>query len=296
VCFHKKRELGPNSARTAADLRIEAGDTIYIKCFDELGNQLCWESWELSKPERYIDDDGFDALDAAFDEHGPDFVHVTADVPPGLARAAGATKGQVADWWAWRRATLGAGDDGVGDPGRVAHAEQARHAAAAHAHAAEREVAARRARELLVEGEVVEIRPDAGAVWCALSPRVGRPGELFPPTGSFAVPGHGLLDTGNAGLTMISMQTATAAGIRADPRLPSIGICGINGFAQYPSATVHLRIRGVEFCMRVALGGTQGVLVGEDVLASMFERNYTVAGFYGQRAGGNGVQWVRHGA
>lgn len=40
VAFHKKRELPINGERTAADYRIESADTIYLKLFDGLGNQL----------------------------------------------------------------------------------------------------------------------------------------------------------------------------------------------------------------------------------------------------------------
>lgn len=42
-----------------------------------------------------------------------------------------------------------------------------------------------------------------------------------------------------------------------------------------------------------ALGGAQGVLVGEDTLAPMFEAGWTVAGFYGVAMGPGRVQWLR---
>ena len=48
------------------------------------------------------------------------------DVPARLARVAGVTKGVVADWFGWRRATTGEGGGGdAGDHGLVAHAQQA---------------------------------------------------------------------------------------------------------------------------------------------------------------------------
>ena len=44
----------------------------------------------------------------------------------------------------------------------------------------------------------------------------------------------------------------------------------------------------------VAIGGTQGALVGEDMLGPMFDAGYTVAGFYGQRrSAAGGVQWLQ---
>tara|TARA_B100000795_G_scaffold228803_1_gene185618 strand:+ start:106 stop:678 length:573 start_codon:yes stop_codon:yes gene_type:complete len=68
VCFHKKRELPIDGDRTAADYRIESGQTILLKCYDQWGNQLRWYEWEPCKPDHVIDDDGFDALDDAFQQ------------------------------------------------------------------------------------------------------------------------------------------------------------------------------------------------------------------------------------
>lgn len=164
---------------------------------------------------------------------------------------------------------------------------------------AEQELRAHRRRELLVEGEVVELNPDPddGAVWCAVRPRVGRPGEPFPPLGpqQLVLPGHGLLDSGNAAVTMINRQTAVAAGLAADPTLSPMQIRGVNGVEAYPLARVSIRIRGVGLRIIAALGGSQGVLVGEDVLGPMFEAGYTIAGFYGRRTAAGRVQWVREG-
>jgi hypothetical protein len=101
-------------------------------------------------------------------------------------------------------------------------------AAQAQAAASARELEARRARELLVEGEIVLLNPhpDAAASWVvsvppafrwsALRPRVGRSGDAFPPPGAAPVPGHGLLDSGNGAMTMINPETALAAGIHLD--------------------------------------------------------------------------------
>ena len=92
-----------------------------------------------------------------------------------------------------------------------------------------------------VEGEIVELNPNpaAGAEWCSVRPRVGRAGEAFPPAGSFPVPGHGLLDTGNAARTMINAQTAVAAGLAPNPQLPPVAIRGVNGVEAYPLAEIE---------------------------------------------------------
>ena len=298
VCFHKKRELPINSKRTAADFRIESAETIYLKCYDRYGNQLRWDSHQPCKPNYYIDEDGFETLDEAFGELGPRAVFSAQDVPAHIARDAGVTKGVVADWFAWRRATTGAGDAGEGDPGRVARAEAAQNRAAHAARAAEEALEARQSRELLIEGEIVEIAPgdDDDAPWCALRPRRGRPFDVYPPRGSHPVPGHGLLDTGNLARTMINPQTAAAAGIVSRRDDPSEVINGVNGSQRYPTAMVHIRIRGAEHHVRAAIGGTVGVLVGEDVLGQMFEEGWSIAGFYGVAAGPRRVQWVRHAA
>ena len=236
VCFHKKRELPINSKRTAADFRIESAETIYLKCYDQYGNQLRWDSHQPCKPNYYIDEDGFETL----------------------------------------------------DENRAAHA----------ARAAEEALEARQSRELLIEGEIVEIAPgdDDDAPWCALRPRRGRPFDVYPPRGSHPVPGHGLLDTGNLARTMINPQTAAAAGIVSRRDDPSEVINGVNGSQRYPTAMVHIRIRGAEHHVRAAIGGTVGVLVGEDVLGQMFEEGWSIAGFYGVAAGPRRVQWVRHAA
>lgn len=292
VCFHKKRELPVDGTRTAADYRIESGEIIYLKCYDERGNQLRWYSWNLCKPSHFIDDDGFEVLDEAFGTQLQD-IACAEDVPASLARAAGVSKGVIAEWFAWRRATTGEGDQGEGDVGRVARAQAAQAHAVRAARVAQEALAARRSRELLVEGEIVEIAPDLpGACWCALRPRVGRPSDVYPPHGSFPVPGHGLLDTGNAAITMINPQTAAAAGIAPNPGL-AVQIRGVNGVSEYPTATVRIRIRGVERRVTAAIGGAQGVLVGEDTLAPMFESGWAVAGFYGVGVGPGRVQWVR---
>lgn len=233
---------------------------------------------------------------------GPWAVTSAQDVPALLARNARVSKGVVAEWFAWRRATTGQGDEGVGDPGRVARAEQEAHmarerqrAAQAALEAEQRRAEAQQALVLLVEGEIVELNPDTTtSVWCAVWPRAPRPG-CFPPAGSHPVPGHGLLDTGNGACTMISLQTATACGIGADPTLPPTAIRGINGLEYYPRAKVAVRIRGVVTYIYAAIGGSQGVLVGEDVLGPMFARGFSLAGFYGVARGQGGVQWVRQG-
>ena len=129
---------------------------------------------------------------------------------------------------------------------------------------------------------------------CALRPRVPRSGEPFPPHGAIAAPGYGLLDTGNAASTMVDPQTARACGIAADASLPHQTIRGVNGVQSYPMAIVRMRIRGFERVIAVAIGGTQGALVGEDMLGPMFDAGYTVAGFYGQRrSAAGGVQWLQ---
>lgn len=96
VCFHKKRELPVDGTRTAADYRIESGEIIYLKCYDERGNQLRWYSWNLCKPSHFIDDDGFEVLDEAFGTQLQD-IACAEDVPASLARAAGVSKGVIAE-------------------------------------------------------------------------------------------------------------------------------------------------------------------------------------------------------
>ena len=121
-----------------------------------------------------------------------------------------------------------------------------------------------------------------------------RGGDTFPPRGAVAAPGYGLLDTGNAASTMIDPHTARACSISADASLPPKTIHGVNGVQSYPMALVRMRIRGFERVIAVAIGGTQGALVGEDMLGPMFDAGYTVTGFYGQRRdAAGGVRWLQ---
>jgi hypothetical protein len=115
--FHKKHELPVDGEATAADFRIESADTLYLKCYDDCGNQLRWEplvGWfgpsasVPCKENHFIDEDGYEALEGLFAQGGgvgvgvggPWAVSKTADVPAAWAREIGVSKGVIAEWFA----------------------------------------------------------------------------------------------------------------------------------------------------------------------------------------------------
>jgi hypothetical protein len=172
-----------------------------------------------------------------------------------FAKRTGLTATQIGDWFSWRRATTNTGNDGVGDPGRVALAQAAQaraqlradDARAAQARAQLQADDARRetehVRELLhrqieqqlaVEGELIELcaAGHGGAGWVALLPRQTTAQHLtaVQQSGSVTIHGHhGLLDTGNAARTMLNPTMCALAGIVAGPRTAQIR--GVNGMS-----------------------------------------------------------------
>ena len=78
-------------------------------------------------------------------------------------------------------------------------------------------------------------------------------------------------------MTMINAAVAAQAGITPTPGAPTHRIRGVNGIEDYPGAYGHVRVAGVEVRVLAAIGGSQGVLVGLDVMNPLFAQGLVVA-------------------
>ena len=273
VVFHRKRSI--HGSMTAADYQIDSGDSLNLKTYDRFGNQVRWGSLEPLKAagvDAYTFDDLCDAFAAnPWSDDDPDAVRE-------LKRSTRLTEAVIRDWFMWARATDDSGADfsQAGDRGLVAQAQRAAESANHRAHSAAAALAHQESRRLRVEGEVVRIASATTTTWYTMIPRFQDPMQNC--AGPW-VPGQPLLDTGNQARTMINAATAAAAGIVANPGLPPVQIRGVNGVDTYPCAYILVQIRGESCPVLAAIGGSQGLLVGEDVLGVLMQKGYSIGGF-----------------
>ena len=185
-----------------------------------------------------------------------------------IAANTGLSRQQVNAWFQYTREQRGMvamnNAEYIGQPPTWVEAQRQQMAAADQAvaianqqrDASQAQLALRRTQELSVHGERVEMWPAGG-------------------THPWLVPGA-VLDTGNSARTMVSQTTAAHVGLIPDPGVP-VTIRGVNGVESYPTARASVRIRGVTQNVRVAIGGTTPLLIGLDIIETLFENGFVLS-------------------